>query len=326
MSNLQTKSAAVLGYGSQGHAHAQNLRDSGWDVVIGLYEGSQSAKQAALDGFRVHTVEEAVKQAAYVVVLLPDERQPKVFEQAIAPSLRQGQCLVFAHGFGVHYGYVKAPENVDVVLVAPKGPGHLVRRVFQSGMGVPGLIAVHQDATGQAWERADLYAEGIGSKRAGILKTTFKEETETDLFGEQSVLCGGLTQLMQAGFETLVEAGYQKEIAYFECVHEMKLIVDLLYEGGFEKMRHSISNTAEYGDYVAGPKIINQAVRDNMKLVLSDIQSGRFATQWMMEVTKGMPWLQAQRDQSDQSELAQTGSRLRALMQWGEADDKQAIG
>ncbi|MCK8059573.1 MULTISPECIES: ketol-acid reductoisomerase [unclassified Fusibacter] len=307
---------AVLGYGSQGHAHALNLKDSGHDVVVGLYEGSKSWSKAQAAGLDVALVEDAVRQAEVVAFLLPDERQPKVFSEAVKPNLREGQCLVFAHGFGVHYGYIDAPSFVDVVLVAPKGPGHLVRRVYEEGKGVPGLVAVHQDFTGTAKATAMQYAHGIGSTRAGVLETTFKEETETDLFGEQSVLCGGLTALIQAGFETLVEAGYQKEIAYFECMHEMKLIVDLLYEGGFEKMRDSISNTAEYGDYYAGEKVVDARVKENMKAVLTDIQSGKFAREWMAEVDGGMKGLNQKRREASEHALARTGAKLRGEFVW----------
>lgn len=312
----QPLKVAVLGFGSQGHAHALNLKESGHQVTVGLYAGSPSIAKAQAQGLTVKTVEEAVKSADIIAFLLPDERQPKIYEEMVKPHLKPGQCLLFAHGFGIHYGYIAAPPEVDVVLVAPKGPGHLVRRVYQEGKGVPALIAVEQDATGTARERAMAYAQGIGSARAGVLNTTFKEETETDLFGEQAVLCGGLTSLIQAGFETLVDAGYQKEIAYFECMHEVKLIVDLLYEGGFEKMRDSISNTAEYGDFYAGDRIVDQHVKTNMKAVLEDIQTGKFAKQWMDEVSGGMVGLNAKRAAAREHQLATTGQALREQFTW----------
>jgi ketol-acid reductoisomerase len=307
---------AVIGYGSQGHAHALNLRDSGHDVTVGLYLGSPSWNLALKEGLNVTTVDQAVAKAELVAVLLPDEKQPQVYNEHIKPYLKAGQCLLFAHGFSIHFGYIKPPHDVDVVLVAPKGPGHLVRRVYAQGQGVPALVSVHQDYTGEGRVKAMHYASGIGALRAGVLETSFKEETETDLFGEQAVLCGGLTSLIQAGFETLVEAGYQPEIAYFECMHEVKLIVDLLYEGGFEKMRASISNTAEYGDFHAGPRLVDTHVKATMKSILSDIQSGQFAKQWMSEVESGMITLKRHREESAQHALATTGAALRASFSW----------
>src|SRR5690625_518067 len=271
---LQGKKIAVIGYGSQGHAHALNLRDSGFDVVIGLRPG-KSQQKAEEDGFNVYPVDEAVKQADVVMVLLPDEMQAKVYEESIKDNLKEGSALAFAHGFNVHYSQVVPPANVDVFLVAPKGPGHLVRRTFEEGAGVPSLYGIYQDYTGNAKEIALAYAVGVGGGRAGILETTFQEETETDLFGEQAVLCGGTTALIKACFETLVEAGYQPEVAYFECLHELKLIVDLMYESGLENMRYSISDTAQWGDFVSGPRVINSETKDRMKEVLTDIQTGK---------------------------------------------------
>lgn len=273
---LEGKTIAVVGYGSQGHAHAQNLRDTGHQVVIGIREG-KSAEAAREDGFDVLPVAEATKKAEVVMILAPDEIQGTLYENEIAPNLEEGDALVFAHGFNIHFDVINPPKNVDVFLVAPKGPGHLVRRTFTEGFAVPALFAVYQDATGTAQDLALSYAKGIGATRVGVLETTFKEETETDLFGEQAVLCGGLTSMIEAGFETLVEAGYQPELAYFEVCHEMKLIVDLIYEGGFAKMRNSISNTAEYGDYVSGPRVITETAKAGMKEVLTDIQNGKFA-------------------------------------------------
>ncbi|WP_112153839.1 ketol-acid reductoisomerase, partial [Listeria fleischmannii] len=273
---LEGKTVAVIGYGSQGHAHSQNLRDNGNSVIIGIREG-KSAESARNDGFDVYSVEEAAKKADVVMILLPDETQGEAYENEIKPGLEAGNALVFAHGFNIHFDVIQPPSDVDVFLVAPKGPGHLVRRTFVEGGAVPALFAVYQDATGAARDVALSYAKGIGATRAGVIETSFKEETETDLFGEQAVLCGGATHLIQAGFETLVEAGYQPELAYFEVLHEMKLIVDLMYEGGMEKMRHSISNTAEYGDYVSGPRVVTADTKKAMKEVLTDIQNGNFA-------------------------------------------------
>jgi len=311
---LSGKKIAVLGYGSQGHAHALNARESGLDVVVGLREGSASWAEAEKAGLRVVTVREAAAEGDVVMVLLPDEVQGVTYREQIAPGLRAGDTLAFAHGFNVQFHQVVPPAGVDVVMIAPKGPGHLVRRVFQAGAGVPCLLAVHVDASGEAKQRALAYAKAIGGTRGGVLETTFQEETETDLFGEQAVLCGGVTELMQAGFDTLVEAGYQPEIAYFECVHEMKLIVDLIYEGGFEKMRHSVSNTAEYGDYRSGKRIVTEETRAEMRRVLNEIQTGRFAQEFLLEHQVGQPRLKTQRAASDRSMVAEVGRRLRKMM------------
>ena len=284
---LNNKKVAVLGYGSQGHAHAQNLRDSGVDVVVGLHEGSKSRNKAMNDGFKVKSVADATKESDIVMLLLPDTVQKQVYEESVRDNLREGQTLAFAHGFNIHYNRITPPDFVDVVMVAPKGPGHLVRSVFKSGSGVPALFAIEQDYTQNAKDTVLAYAKGIGATRAGVLETTFKEETETDLFGEQAVLCGGVSELIKSGFRTLVDAGYQPEVAYFECLHEMKLVVDLMYEGGFERMRYSISDTAEYGDYVSGKRVITESVRNGMKEVLEDIQNGNFAEKWIKENEKG---------------------------------------
>ncbi len=315
--NLQLLSGttiAVLGFGSQGHAHALNAKDSGLEVVVGLREGSSSWAAAEKAGLRVTTVAEAAREGDVVMVLLPDEVQGRVYRDEIAPGLETGNVLAFAHGFNMVFHQVVPPEGVDVIMVAPKGPGHLVRRVFEDGAGVPCLVAVEVDASGEAMARALAYAKAIGGTRAGVLETTFREETETDLFGEQAVLCGGVTELMQAGFDTLVEAGYQPEIAYFECVHEMKLIVDLIYEGGFEAMRHSVSNTAEYGDYRTGARIVTDETRAEMRKVLAEITSGRFAQEFLLENQVGQPRLKTERAASDRSPVAQVGRRLRKMM------------
>src|SRR5690348_11683225 len=288
-SALKGKTIAVFGYGSQGHAQAQNLRDSGYNVIIGLDPNRASGKQAQADGFTVLAPAEAAKRADYLQILTPDETQADFYESAIKPGLTKGKVLGFSHGFSIHFKAIVPPSDVDVVMIAPKGPGHLVRRVYTEGRGVPSLIAVHQDASGRAYELGLCYAYGIGSTRAGVLQTTFKEETESDLFGEQAVLCGGLTSLMKKGFETLVEAGYQPEVAYFECLHEMKLIVDLIYEGGLARMRYSISNTAEYGDLTRGNQVVGDATRQAMKKTLADIQSGKFAKEWIEENKNGCP-------------------------------------
>ncbi len=310
---LEGKKIAIVGYGSQGHAHAQNLRDNGFDVVVGLRPG-KSWEQAKTDGFSVKSVAEAAKEADVVMILLPDERQPEVYETEIEPHLQPGDALVFAHGFNVHFGQITPPEDVDVFLVAPKGPGHLVRRTFTEGAAVPALFAVYQDATGEARERALSYAAGIGSTRAGVLETTFKEETETDLFGEQAVLCGGATALVKAGFETLVEAGYQPELAYFECLHELKLIVDLMYEGGLENMRYSVSDTAQWGDFVSGPRIVTDETKKAMKQVLAEIQDGTFAKGWIAEHKAGRPRFNAINEQENQHQMEEVGRKLRAMM------------
>lgn len=310
---LKGKKIAVLGYGSQGHAHAQNLKDNGYDVVIGIRPG-HSFDRAKKDGFDVFTVDEAVKQADVVMVLLPDEIQGKVYEEEIAPNLEAGNALAFAHGFNIHFDVIKPPKDVDVFLVAPKGPGHLVRRTFVEGSSVPALFGVGQDATGNAFDIALSYAKGIGATKAGVIETTFKEETETDLFGEQAVLCGGVTQLIQNGFETLVEAGYQPELAYFEVLHEMKLIADLMYEGGMETMRYSISNTAEYGDYVSGPRVITPDVKENMKAVLDDIQNGTFANNFIEDNKNGFKEFYALRKAAQGHQIQGVGKKLREMM------------
>ena len=292
---LDGKTVAVIGYGSQGHAHALNMKESGVHVVIGLYEGSKSWAKAEAAGFEVYTAAEAAKKADIIMILINDEKQKAMYEASIAPNLEPGNMLMFAHGFAIHFGQIIPPKDVDVVMIAPKGPGHTVRSQYQEGKGVPCLIAVHQDATGKAHEMGLAYALAIGGARAGVLQTTFREETETDLFGEQAVLCGGVTALMKAGFETLVEAGYEPESAYFECIHEMKLIVDLIFQSGFQGMRYSISNTAEYGDYITGPKIITDETKKAMKQVLKDIQEGVFARNWLTENQVGCPNFNAMR-------------------------------
>ena len=313
---FKNKTVAVLGYGSQGHAHALNLKESGVDVVVGLYEGSNSWDRAASAGLKVATAEEAVKTADVVMLLLPDEKQAAVYRSAVEPNLRKGAALAFAHGFNIHFGQINPPADVDVFMVAPKGPGHLVRRLYTEGTGVPALIAVYQDATGKAREYAMAYAAGIGAARAGVLETTFKEETETDLFGEQAVLCGGVSELVKAGFETLVDAGYKEEIAYFECLHELKLIVDLLYEGGLERMRYSVSDTAEFGDYSVGRRIVNDATRAEMKKVLAEIQDGTFAKSWILENMANRPTMNARRRQEKEHPIVAVGKSLRAMMSW----------
>ncbi|GAA5501291.1 Ketol-acid reductoisomerase (NADP(+)) [Deinococcus xinjiangensis] len=311
---LENKLIAIIGYGSQAHAHAQNLRDSGFNVVVGLRDGSSSKAKAEQAGLRVASIEDATKEADVVMLLIPDEQQPKTYEQSIAPHLKAGKALAFGHGFNVHFGRIKPPADVDVFLVAPKGPGHMLRRVYTDGAGMPGIFAVQQDASGKARDIALAYARGIGCTKAGVLETTFKEETETDLFGEQSVLCGGVTHLIQAGFETLVEAGYQPEIAYFETLHEVKLIVDLIYEKGFEGMRHSISNTAEFGDYVTGPRIITEQTKAEMKNVLTDIQEGKFAKRFIDDAESGFPYMEEQRGKMRTHTLEVVGKELRDKM------------
>lgn len=315
LSLLKGKTVAIIGYGSQGHAHAQNLKESGVQVVVGLYEGSKSWKSAEEAGLKVMTSEEAAKAADIVMILVPDEKQGKIYE-GIAPYMTEGKSLVFAHGFNIHFGQIVPPKDVDVWMVAPKGPGHTVRSQFQEGKGVPCLIAIHQDATGKARDLALAYASGIGGGRAGIFETTFREETETDLFGEQAVLCGGVSELIKAGFDTLVEAGYAPEMAYFECCHEMKLIVDLIFEGGLSRMRYSISDTAEYGDYVTGKRIITEDTRKEMKNVLSEIQDGTFARDWMLENQVKRPHFISMRNIGKQSQLEKTGEELRGKMSW----------
>lgn len=310
---LKEKKIAIVGYGSQGHAHAQNLRDSGYNVIVGLREG-KSKQKAEDDGFTVRSVADATKESDIVMILLPDEQQAKVYEESIVNNLEEGNALVFAHGFNVHFSQVVPPKNVDVFLVAPKGPGHLVRRTFEEGAGVPALFGVYQDVSGQAKEIALAYAQGIGAARAGVLETSFQEETETDLFGEQTVLCGGVSGLVKAGFETLTEAGYQPEVAYFETLHEVKLIVDLMYEGGLENMRYSISDTAQWGDFVSGPRIINDETKARMKEVLEDIQSGKFAKEWILENQANRPQFNAINARENQHPIEVVGKELRALM------------
>jgi len=310
---LSGKKIAVIGYGSQGHAHALNLRDSGFDVVIGIRQG-KSQQKAEDDGFTVKPVAEAVKEANLTMVLLPDENQAKVYTDDIKDNLQEGSALAFAHGFNIHYSQVVPPANVDVFLVAPKGPGHLVRRTFEEGAGVPALFGIYQDFTGNAKEVALAYAAGVGGARAGVLETTFQEETETDLFGEQAVLCGGLTSLVKSGFETLTEAGYQPEVAYFETLHEVKLIVDLMYEGGLENMRYSVSDTAQWGDFVSGPRVINDETKARMKEVLEDIQSGEFAKEWILENQANRPRYNAINAREKQHEIEVVGRELRDLM------------
>jgi ketol-acid reductoisomerase len=313
---LSGKTVAVIGFGSQGHAQAQNLRDSGINVVVGQRPGSANYELAKELGFEPVSAGEAAAKADVIQILVPDEVQAQLYKNEIAPHLSAGKALVFSHGFNIHFGQIKPPSDVDVFMVAPKGPGHLVRRTYEEGVGVPCLIAVHQDATGRARDLALAYAKGIGGTRAGVIETTFKEETETDLFGEQAVLCGGLSELIRAGFETLVEAGYQPEVAYFECLHEMKLIVDLIYEGGISQMRYSISDTAEYGDLVSGPRVINEASRKAMKELLCEIQSGEFARKWLLENQVNRPVFNALRNQQAEHLIEKVGRKLRAMMPW----------
>ena len=313
---LKDKTVAIIGYGSQGHAHALNLKDSGANVVVGLYEGSKSWAKAEAAGLRVMTAAEATIEADIVMMLIPDEKQAFTYKKDVAPNLRPGMALAFAHGFNIHFDQIIPPADVDVFMVAPKGPGHLVRRVFTEGQGVPCLIAVHQDATGRAYDLGLAYAKGIGGTRAGVLATTFREETETDLFGEQAVLCGGITALITAGFETLVEAGYEPESAYFECMHEMKLIVDLMYEGGMAKMRHSVSDTAEYGDYVTGKRIITDETKKAMRQVLTEIQDGTFANKWLLENQANRPSFNAMRKRAVNHPIEKVGAELRGMMSW----------
>ncbi|WP_221569092.1 ketol-acid reductoisomerase [Alkalihalobacillus sp. TS-13] len=323
---LKGRKVAVVGYGSQGHAHAQNLRESGYDVVVGLRPG-KSWDQAEKDGFAVKSVREASEEADVVMVLLPDEWQPTVYKNEIKPALTPGKALAFAHGFNVHFNQVVPPEDVDVFLVAPKGPGHLVRRTFANGAGVPALFGVQQNVTGEAANLALAYAKGIGAGRAGILETTFKEETETDLFGEQAVLCGGLTSLVKAGFETLTEAGYQPEVAYFECLHELKLIVDLMYEDGIEGMRYSVSDTAQWGDFVSGPRVVNEETKARMKDVLEDIQSGEFAKGWILENQLNRPVYNATNEREKNHQIEVVGRRLRELMPFIKKEkEKEVVG
>ncbi|MGH2663570.1 MAG: ketol-acid reductoisomerase [Actinomycetota bacterium] len=320
-SALEGQRIAVLGYGSQGHAHALNLRDSGFDVRVGLRPGSRSWPQAEKAGLRVVPTAEATAEAEAVMILLPDTAQPACFEAEVAPKLADGALLLFAHGFNIHFGRIDPKESVDVAMVAPKAPGHLVRRTYEEGQGTPALLAVHRDSTGKAHQRTLAYAQGIGTTRAGVLETTFAEETETDLFGEQAVLCGGTSALIQAGYETMVQAGYQPEVAYFECLHELKLIVDLLYEGGFGWMRHSISDTAEYGDYTRGPVVVDPEVRRRMLRMLEDIRSGAFAEEWISEAEAGFSRFREMRAEARSHPIETVGRRLRSLMPWLDAKE-----
>jgi ketol-acid reductoisomerase len=316
---IQGRKIAVLGYGSQGHAHALSLRDSGCEVRVGLPEGSKSRPRAEAEGLTVTTPADACAWADVIMVLTPDTGQRKLYAEAIAPNLRPGDALFFAHGFNIHFGYIAPPPEVDVAMVAPKAPGHLVRRQFEAGQGTPVLVAVAQDATGKAWDLALSYAAGIGGTKAGALVTTFQEETESDLFGEQAVLCGGVTALVNAGFETLVAAGYQPEVAYFECLHELKLIVDLMYEGGMKWMRYSVSDTAEYGDLTRGPRVIGETTREAMAKLLADIQSGEFAREWIAEDDAGRPNFERLRRAAADSQIERTGRPLRQMMSWLDA-------
>jgi ketol-acid reductoisomerase len=321
LSLIQSKKVAVLGYGSQGHAHALSLRDSGVDVRVGLKPGSASADKARAEGLPVTDPATACAEADVIVVLVPDPVQRGLYAEAIEPNLTAGKALLFAHGFNIRFGYITPPADVDVIMVAPKGPGHLVRREYAAGRGVPAIVAVEQDATGEAWALALSYAKAIGALRAGGIKTTFTEETETDLFGEQAVLCGGASQLVMYGFETLVEAGYQPEVAYFECLHELKLIVDLMYEGGIAKQRWSVSDTAEYGDYVSGPRVIDPSVKDNMRAVLADIQNGAFAERFIADQDAGAPEFIELRTKAESHPIEETGRELRKLMSWVDSGD-----
>jgi len=323
---IQGKKVAVVGYGSQGHAHAQNLRDSGVNVVVALKDGSKSTAKATEAGFTVMSTAEATKWADVIVILAPDQHQRGLYAEDVAPNLTDGKALVFGHGFNIRFGYIKPPTGVDVILVAPKGPGHTVRREYEAGRGVPVIVAVENDATGSAWNLAWSYSKGLGALRAGGITTTFTEETETDLFGEQAVLCGGTSQLVQYGFEVLTEAGYQPEIAYFEVLHELKLIVDLMWEGGIAKQRWSISDTAEYGDYVSGPRVISPDVKKNMQGVLADIQSGAFAARFIADQDAGAPEFLALRAKGEGHSIEETGRKLRALFSWKQSDSDYVDG
>jgi ketol-acid reductoisomerase len=316
LSLMDRKRVAILGYGSQGHAHALNLKDSGVDVVVGLYEGSKSWKTAEQDGVRVTTSGQAAAESDVIMILAPDQTQRDLYEREVKPGLRAGKTLMFAHGFNIHHHQVVPPPDVDVSMIAPKGPGHLVRSTYKAGAGVPALIAVHQNASGKAKENALAYGKALGATRAGVLETTFLEETETDNFGEQAVLCGGLSALIKAGYETLVEAGYQPEVAYFECCHELKLIIDLIYEGGLARMRYSISDTAEFGDYYAGPQLIDEHVKTRMKKLLTDIQDGTFARTWILENQAGRPNFFARRELEANHPIEKVGGELRGMMTW----------
>ncbi|MCH2525022.1 MAG: ketol-acid reductoisomerase [Dehalococcoidia bacterium] len=314
LSVLENKTVGIVGYGSQGHAHALSLKDSGVNVIVGLYEGSSSWAKAEAEGLKVSTVSELAQASDIIMMLVPDHLQGRIYRESIQPYLDSTKTLMFAHGFNIHYEQIVPPENVDVSMIAPKAPGHRVREIFTQGAGVPGLLAIHQNPSGNAIQNALAYAKGIGCTRAGVLDTTFKEETETDLFGEQTILCGGVTSLVKAGFETLVEAGYQPESAYFECMHELKLIVDLLYQGGMEYMRYSVSDTAEYGDYSRGPRVIDEQVKENMKAVLKEIQDGTFAREWIAENDEGRPRFNAMRQQDTKHPIEQVGQSLRDMM------------
>ncbi len=316
VSFLKGKKIAVIGYGSQGHAQAQNLRESGMDVIVSTRMGTPNYQLAVKHGFKPVSVDEAARQGDFIQILIPDETQKSVYETHIKPHLKEGKTLCFSHGFNIHFGQVMPPNNIDVIMVAPKGPGHLVRSEFEKGGGVPCLMAIHQDATGKAKEKALAYAHGIGGSRAGVIETSFAEETETDLFGEQAVLCGGAAALVKAGFETLVEAGYQPELAYFECMHELKLIVDLFYQGGLSYMRYSISNTAEYGDLTRGPRIITEETKKEMKRILSEIQSGQFAKEWILENQAGRPVFNALEKKDKGHPIEKVGTELRKMMKW----------
>ena len=326
LSIIQNKKVAVIGYGSQGHAHALSLRDSGVDVRIGLKAGSKSQAKAEAEGLRVLSVADAVKEADVVMFLAPDHVQRGIYKESIEPNLKPGAALFFGHGFNIRFGYVKPPANVDVCMVAPKGPGHLVRREYVAGRGVPVIVAVEQDATGNAWPLTLSYAKAIGGLRAGGILTTFTEECETDLFGEQAVLCGGASRLVQMGFEVLIEAGYQPEVAYFECLHELKLIVDLMYEGGIAKQRWSVSDTAEYGDYISGPRVLDDRVKDNMRAVLKDVQNGSFAARFIADQDAGAPEFKALRAKGEQHPIEAVGRDLRAMMSWVKAKDDYTEG
>jgi ketol-acid reductoisomerase len=321
-SALSGQRIAVLGFGSQGHAHALNLRDSGHDVRVGLRPGSSSTTKAEEAGLTVKRIADAVAESDVTMILLPDTSQAKVYAEEIAPNLSAGDMLMFAHGFNIHFGTIDPPAGVDVTMIAPKGPGHLVRRTYEQGIGTPALVAVHRDATGKARDRALAYASGIGATRAGVIETTFKEETETDLFGEQTILCGGTSALVRSAFETLVAAGYQPEIAYFECLHELKLIVDLIYEGGLSWMRYSISDTAEYGDYTRGPRIVNEETKQELRRILDEIQGGAFAKEWIGEADAGFPNFLRMRQEARTSELEEVGRGLRRMMPWLESERK----
>jgi ketol-acid reductoisomerase len=326
LSIIQSKKVAIVGYGSQGHAHAQNLRDSGVEVVIALKDGSKSTEKAQEEGFEVKSVADAAEWADLIMILAPDQHQRSIFTESIKDKLAPGKTLAFAHGFNIRFGYIQAPEGVDVILVAPKAPGHTVRREYVAGRGIPDIIAVEQDASGTAWATALAYAKAIGGTRAGVIKTTFTEETETDLFGEQAVLCGGVSQLVQYGFETLTEAGYQPQIAYFEVLHELKLIVDLMWEGGIAKQRWSVSDTAEYGDYVSGPRVIDAHVKENMQAVLADIQSGAFAKRFIDDQDNGAVEFHQLREKAAQHPIESVGKDLRALFAWKQQDEGYVEG